>query len=521
MSSKFQKYAPIGLIVAALAILVALGAYILQRQFTLVVQISLVVAVLGLAANILMDVEGTRRAFTGRQAKYGSNALLLSLAFLGVVIVANYLVFQNNQNWDLTENQENSLAPETIETIAKLPEEVRVVAFFTSRNISRTSAEDLFKRFVQSSDRKISYEFIDPETNPGAATQAGFSRDGDIFLYMGDSKEKADFASEQELTGALIRLISGGTQTVYFLSGHGEYDPESTGDRSYSQVKQTLESKNYSVKSLSLLTVSTIPEDADILVIAGPRQALAENEVNLVRDYVANGGKLFVLLDTSLVMEVSDTTDPLAEYLAEDLGVLANDTIIIDLVGQSQLGNPYIAVGASYGSHPIGRGVGNFATLFQEARSLSIRETATGSSPTVIVSTSDQAWAEVDLADLLAGNAPEPEEGVDAIGPLPLMVAVENFTTTARVVVVGDSDFAGNDFIRYDGNSNLFVNSVDWVAGQEDLIELTPKSSTQRTLNLPDVPYMTGLIILVALVIFPGVVLVIGIWVAVSRKRRG
>lgn len=521
MDSRLRKYAPIGLYIAGAALLVAAGAYILQRQFSLAVQVSLAVAVLGLAANILMDVEGARQALTGRQARYGSNALILSLAFLGIVVVANYLVYQNDQRWDLTENQLNTLAPETLDTLAKLPETVQVVAFYTARNTARASAEDLLKRYVLSSDRRISYEFVDPEVEPVRAQQAGFSRDGDIFLYMGQKKEKATFASEQAITGALLRLISGGVKNAYFLAGHGEYDPMTAGERSYSQVKQTLESKNYTVHSLNLLTVSAIPEDADVLVIAGPRKPLAENEVNLVKEYVANGGRLMVLLDPTIGMDPGDAPDPLVDYLAQDLGIVVNDDLIIDLIGQQQWGQPLLAVGANYSGHPIGRGISNFATLFPQSRSLKVKEAASGVSSQSVVSTTEQSWAESDLAGLMEGNQAQPDEGVDTFGPLNLMVAAENFTTQARIVVVGDSDFAGDEFINALGNADLFVNSLDWVAGQEDLITLTPKSDTQRTLNLPSVPYLTGLIILVAIFILPGSVLAVGIAVAISRKRRG
>lgn len=521
MNSKYQKFAPIGLYVAGLALLFALGAYILQRQFSLAVQISVVIAVLGLAASILLDVEGTRKALTGRQARYGSNALVLSLAFLGIVVVANYIAYQNDQRWDLTENQENSLAPETLDILKKLPDQVKIVAFYTARNLSRSSTEDLLKLYVHSSDKRVAYEFIDPEVNPGAATQAGFSRDGDIFLYMGDRKEKASLASEQAITGALIRLISGGTRNVYFISGHGEYDPMTSGDRSYSLVKQNLEAKNYTVRSLNLLTVNTIPEDADVLIIAGPKKPMAENEVALVKTFVENGGKIMVLLDPTISMDQGDLPDPLAEYLSQDFGIQVNNDLVIDLIGQQQWGQPLLAVGANYSGHPIGYGINNYATLFPESRSISVQESASGVSPQIVVSTTDQSWAETDLDALMTNNQTQPDEGIDQFGPLGLMAAVENFTTGSRLVVVGDSDFAGNDFLNALGNADLFVNSLDWVAGQEDLIQLTPKSNTQRTLNLPPVPYIAGLIVLVAVFILPGSVLAIGIIVAVSRKRRG
>jgi ABC-type uncharacterized transport system involved in gliding motility auxiliary subunit len=520
MDSKWKRFAPIGLLVAGLGLLSAIGFYIVQQEVGLGVQISLAVAVLGLAANILLDVEGARKSFTGRQARYGSNALILALAFLGVVIVANYLAYQNDKRWDLTENQDNSLAPETMETLTKLPEPVVAKAFYTFNNTAVTSAESLLKRYELNSDGRFSYEVIDPDSDPIAAEQAGFTRDGDIVLFMGDRQEKTGSASEQEITGALVRLLSSGTQAIYFTTGHGEYDPLQTGDRSYVQVVSRLEAKNYTVEQLNLLTVTSIPENANAVVVAGPQTVLAENEVNLLKTYVNSGGNLFIMVDPSVFTEGGDLTDPLIAYLAEDLGVVVQDDLIFDLVGQQQLNQPLLAIGASYATHSITRGLTNYATVFPEARSLAIQETASGVTPVGVVFTQDQAWAESDLVGLLAGNQANPDDGVDQFGPLTLMVAVEDFNSGARVAILGDSDFASDEYYQAYGNSDLFVNSLDWIVGQEELIQLTAKSITTRTLNLPAVPYLTGVIVLIAIFLLPGSMLAVGIAVAISRKRR-
>src|SRR4030042_2789356 len=110
-----------------------MGLYIVQREFNLYLQIRLGWIVVGLALFALLDPERVRQLLTGRQARYGSNAFVLSLAFVGIVVVVNYLVYQNSKRWDLTEDKQYTLAPETLDTLKNLKDLVLAQAFFTKR----------------------------------------------------------------------------------------------------------------------------------------------------------------------------------------------------------------------------------------------------------------------------------------------------------------------------------------------------------------------------------------------------
>ena len=153
------RYAFIGLIVAGVAAIsaaligVAKGMIGLQMftfentdALNLALQISLALIVLGLAAYALMTPDTVRQFLTGRQARYGSNALIMTVAFLGILIVANVLAYQNpsflGAPWDLTEDKSNTLAPETLQALATLPGKVHATAFY-STSLDKTSAEEL------------------------------------------------------------------------------------------------------------------------------------------------------------------------------------------------------------------------------------------------------------------------------------------------------------------------------------------------------------------------------------------
>ena len=156
----------------------------------LALQIALLLVVAGLALFVFLDPERVRKALTGRQARHGSNALLLTLAFIGILILLNYIFYQNPQRWDLTEDKQYTLAPETLDVLASLEQPVKAIGFFTAR-LPSADAEKLLEQFKYHSNGNFDYEFIDPEADPIAAEQAKITRDGTIVLTAGDNQEQA------------------------------------------------------------------------------------------------------------------------------------------------------------------------------------------------------------------------------------------------------------------------------------------------------------------------------------------
>ncbi|HEY5668521.1 MAG TPA: hypothetical protein VIS10_00910, partial [Anaerolineales bacterium] len=136
MKPEWRRFAPVGLYLAILAALTSISLYVIQREWNLYLQISLGVVLLGLAIFALLDPGRVRTALTGRQARYGSNALVMAVAFVGILVVVNYLGYKNSKRWDLTEDKQNTLATETLDTLANLPEPVEALGFYTAR-ISR------------------------------------------------------------------------------------------------------------------------------------------------------------------------------------------------------------------------------------------------------------------------------------------------------------------------------------------------------------------------------------------------
>ena len=229
MKPDIRRFAPFGLYISIIAALVSIGLFIVYRQFDLKLQISLGLIIIGLAVFALLDPHRAQKALTGRQARYGSNAAVLSIAFVGIIIVINYFVYNHSKSWDLTEDKQFTLAPETVETLKTLPDPVHAKAFFTKGAYALETARSLLEQYELKSDGKFSYEIVDPDANPALAEQAKITRDGTIVLSMLDHQEPVTTITEQELTGALVRLMNPEKRAVYFISGHGELNLDDTG----------------------------------------------------------------------------------------------------------------------------------------------------------------------------------------------------------------------------------------------------------------------------------------------------
>jgi len=531
MNKDLRRFAPIGLVLSGLGLLAVIGLLVV-RAFTAfglytppdadllnrILLIAVAVFIIGLAVYAMLDPERVRKLLTGRQARYGSNSLILTIAFIGILVVVNFLAYQYPQRWDVTEDKQHTLAPETIQALESMPEPVQATAFYSVR-LNTQSASQLLEDFATNSNGKFTYQFVDPDSNPVLANQLGITGDGKILLQMGKQQEIVTIASESELTNGLIRLLNPEKPSLYFLTGEGEHDIENTGEGAYTRVKQVLESKNYVVNTLNLQAENAIPDDARAIIVAGPLVPLSENSVNLLRGYLDNGGSLMVLANPVPLTQFGDQEDFLAEYLASDWGITLNNDIVVDTNSPS---SPYFAVGARYASHPITDKMQGIAAIFTFSRSLTVDAQDINATPTALVFTIDQSWGETNFAALEDQQMPEFDQGEDILGPMTLAAAANNSANGSRVVVFGSSSFAQDENfdVQGIGNSDMFVNAVDWVSEQEALINLTSNTPQERTFNPPgSVQFILTVVSAVCLI--PLVIIVAGVYAWVMRRRRG
>ena len=489
-------------------------------SINLALSISAAVAVLGLAVYAMLAPDAVRSFLVRRQARYGSNALILILAFVGIVFVANYLAFNNPKDLaDMTEDKQNTLSPEMVTALQNLPAKLSATGYF-SPQIPRDTAQQLLGNMKTNSQGNFDFHFVDPVANPLDAKNAGVTGDGKIVLEMNGRKEIAGYADESELLRAMNRLLNPEARTVYFLTGHGERDINGSGQTGMSRALETLQNKNYTVKTLNLAAENRVPDDARTVIIAGPMQPLTSNEVSLLNNYVLHGGSLVVMADPLPLTDLGGQPDPLAESLGSVWGIRLRNDFVVDTTSTT-IQN---AIGSVYNrSHPITNAV-TLLTIFPLARSIEIStQPSEGISLASLVETdpNSQAWGETDFSALKqSGASVALDPATDTPGPLTLAAAGENATTGGRVAVFGNSIFASDDGFDAYGNGDLFVNAVDWAAGEDAALDITIRPPTQRTF-LPPGGLKWLAILLGSVCILPGIVLGAGIAAWVSRKRRG
>ena len=512
--ANWRSLGPYFLALGLLALLACAVLYFLQRSMTPYVLASLVVGVVGLLAFILWDPERIIEWLGGRQARYGSNVLVMSLAFLGILVVANWLSYAHNKQWDLTQNQTNTLAPETLQTLASLTQPVQLRAYYsTSLSSEAGTARHLFDEYQNAARAKFSYRFIDPNANPAQANQDNVTQDGTVIVAMDGRSQSLNLPSETDLTTALVQLSNPGVRKIYFLVGHGEADSTGTDNAGMSQAAALLKAQGYTSDTLNLLVNKSVPADAKAVVVAGPQQPLQSSEVDALSAYMQKGGGLVVMEDPTVITKFGTSSDPLADYLSSTWGISLDNDIVIDTNSQSG----FDAIAASYGSSTITDKLLQTVSIFRDARSLELKAPSTDITQVALVQTGAQSWGEMDLA-ALQNNQISYDAKVDLAPPLTVAATAQSSKLNANLVVFGDSSFGRNANFNLYANGRLLVNSIDWASAQANLVNLTPRTPTTSFLVPPSALVMNA-IALSSILLLPGVFIVAGGIVWFSRRR--
>ena len=486
----------------------------------------------GLALVLLYTVGQWREIvayFRRRNARYGALASISVVVGLGILIAVNYLSARQNKRWDLTENQQYSLSDQTVKLLRELDAPVRFVVFDQGESLDRFRPR--LTEFAYHSPQ-VQVEYVDADRKPVQAKEYEIQSYGTIVIEHMGRRERVTTDTEQDLTNALIKVLNPQRKKVYFLSGHGEKDPADSERTGYSSIADALKRDNYEFEKLVLAQTNAIPEDATVVVIAGARADLLEGEINLLREYLGKrAGKLLVLLDPP---EPEGKPLPMLQALVREWSVEPGNNIVIDASGVGQLfgGDASVPVAASYPRHAITEGF-NLLTAFPLARSMTAAaDIPGGRSVQPIIETSPRSWAETDLRP--SGEVALNEDRGDKPGPVTIGVAVSApAADTAkpaegapadedapkpetRVVAIGDSDFGANFALGIQGNSDLFMNTINWLAQQEGLIAIRPREPSDRRLTLTE-SHVTSLRWL-SLIIVPAVVFGAGIFTWYRRR---
>jgi ABC-type uncharacterized transport system involved in gliding motility auxiliary subunit len=504
--SDWAFYAGLVCLGAAVVQQVAFPAY--DRFWWPLVVAGIVLVVL----SALPRLAAARRSLGARTVRYGLNAALSIVLVVGVIGFVEAISVRHSARVDLTENKRHSLAPQTIQLLKTLKTDVNAVGFFRSDQPGKRVAEDLFKQYASYSDGKFTWKVVDPDRDPTLARRYGVESYGTIVLETKARSEKINDAEEEKLTNGLVKVTREGKRVVYVLQGHGEHELGNTERQGFSEAKGALERANYEVKPLVLAREGKIPDDAAVIVIPGPRTDLFAPEIDALDGYLGRGGKVLAMVDPPFPQKVQDAT---MKRLLARWGVTLGDNLIVELspIGRLFGIGPEVPIIQQYEPHAITRDLGGITTLFPITRSLDVATPApAGVTVTPLAKTSPDSWGETDRQALEQGTAkPDPQ---DPKGPLSVAVVATKDKT--RLVVYGTSNLASNQFLNLQGNRDFFLNTVSWLAEEEDQITVRPKDSRQSPIFLS--ARQGQLVFWLPVVVLPGLVLAGGV-IAVIRRR--
>jgi ABC-type uncharacterized transport system involved in gliding motility auxiliary subunit len=418
-----------------------------------------------------------------RQTKYATYASTYILIVIAVFIVANVLADRYNKSYDATSNKRYSLSEQTAKIVKGLTQDATITYFNQSTHFN--DGKDLLDQYANLS-RKVHVQYVDPDKNPQAAREAGIRNFGTAVVQIGSKKDEAKSMTEEGITGSFIRDFKNTTRTVCFVSGSGEHQLDNSSRDGFSNFKDLLVKDNYQSQTIDLLQNAEVPNTCTTLVVGGPTRNYEQPEVDAIKKYVENGGRALFMLDPPLKIGRSDIApnDALTSLLG-GWGVSLDKDLIIDMnpLGQVVGLGHEVALVTNYGTQPIVDGMKGTATGFPLSRSLEIRGTDK-SSVEKLIETSASSLATTNLESAAVSvNDPKNKKG-----PLTIAAAA-NYSTgkensQGRFVVIGSSSWAVNGFINFNGNSDLALNTINWLSSDEDLISIRPKQQDDRRITM-------------------------------------
>jgi ABC-type uncharacterized transport system involved in gliding motility auxiliary subunit len=418
-----------------------------------------------------------------RQTKYGAFSGLYILVVLAILVVANILANRDNKSFDTTSNKRYSLSDETKKVISGLKQNATITYYNQSTRFRE--GKDLLDQYAALSS-KIHVDYVDPDKQPQLAREAGIREFGTAVVTIGGKKQTAKSLTEEGITGAFIRDLKGTTRMVCFVTGSGEHAIDDSGRDGLSQFKDLLAKDEYEAKSIDLLQTAAVPAECTALVVAGPTHDYQQPEVSALKTYVENGGRALLMLDPPIQFGRSPiaTNDGFIALL-ESWGVTPDKDMILDLnpIGQIAGLGPQVALVSTYTTQPIVASMRGSAVGFPLSRSLQIKSTGKATVDKMFDSSSSSlATSNLNSAEVSTGDPNNKK------GPLTIAAAGSYDTgkphSQGRFVVTGSSSWAANRFLGFNGNGDLALNTVNWLASDEDLISIRPKPQDDRRITM-------------------------------------
>jgi ABC-type uncharacterized transport system involved in gliding motility auxiliary subunit len=507
--AELEKFGELGLTIGVALLVAAYLRFTMQGDWEKLSKGLLIAGGILVVAGVAVNTKRLRGFFSKRSSQLGTNTTLLVLGVLAILAVANYLGAKYHKRFDLTTEKAFTLSDQTKKIVGGLTKDVNVVRFSKGGDGPTQQFNDLLSEYKPLSTH-LKYQTEDPQAKPDVVAEYGAKQMGDIVVASGERKETlpgANGISEEDLTSTILKVTKEKTRNICFVTGHGEKSTAETGAAGYSTVITGLKKEGYTNRDVNLVQENGVPADCDVVVDAGPTKQFFPQEVAMVSKYLDGGGKALIMIDPQ--------TDPKLSDVLSAWNIAANDNVVVDASGVGQLfgTGPAIPIVIDYGDSPITKTLQGQMTFFPLARTITaVDKTKTAPVETDLLKTSARSFTVPKLENKVTFDP-------KTAGPLTLGIAAtgkEN-DANARLVVIGDSDFASNQGVGGGGsNSDFFYNTVEWLAQDENQISIRPKEQADSHIVMTEA--QRSALVWIDMIFLPGIVIVSGISIWWRRR---
>ena len=496
-------------IVGAVLLLFSFVLYSIENIWGVINWITLLLGVIGIGYFLFIYYKNREKGISKRSLQYGSNVLVQVIIVIGIVGFLAFITTRQNFRADWTVNKLYSLSDQTIKIMDGLDKEVRIIAFYKSGN--QSGAKDILDEYGYRSGN-LAYEFVDPDEKPQIARQYQVTKYNTVIVESGLKRETIETLSEANLTNAIMKVTREQDKLICFLTGHGEKSITDEGKEGYSQAVAAIKNENHLVTEMNLVEKmganQGVPDSCTVLAILSPKANFFPGELDSISAYLNRGGKLFLLLDPD---HQQDIVDFAAQY-----GVKVGSDLVVDASGVGQLfgAGPGMPLVTTYDQNiPITKDF-NIMTIYPLTSSVTPMDDKKGYDIKEILKTSNNSWGEVNYPGEVMFD-----EDMDLKGPVTIAVLVEKKSGDKKtsLAIFGDSDFASNGYFQNEGNANIFLNTINYLAEEEDLISIRPKDFDDRRVTLTQAEVST-LFYLVVIAI-PLLVVITGVVFYIRRGK--
>lgn len=314
---------------------------------------------------------------------------------------------------------------------------------------------------------------------------------GDLVTYATGPDVQANgprvksFRGEEALLGKFLEVSEPRKLTVCYTQGHGEpaFD-DLEPFNGYAHLRDLLRDANLETQVADLDGERGL-EPCALLLIAGPTGTLPSAHVEVITEYMNQGGDLLLLSGAVFARGKPALVHTGLEPLTASYGIRFGDRVVVDTVpvpGGSDL--VAFTLQQGWADHPAVRSL-----VLEPVALFNVRELHLERDAEPLLSTSERGWADAGIAAMQQGGLIQFDAGVDRRGPIPVLAAAER--GSSRIVVIASDELALNAWLRedvaYSRGRDLILNVIGWLTQREVLLGIRARDREHVKLVLhPD-----------------------------------